>query len=124
MTARDEARDMWRVHLERGEFSLALEHCAGGSAGTGQRGAVHVRQAEAARAAGDPARAAAFYARAGAAVSLEAVCLEFMERGEDSALVGGGDGRLAHRVSSKEAGGLNSTLEASCLNPVLEGKRA
>jgi hypothetical protein len=23
------ARDMWRVHLDRNEFSLALEHCAG-----------------------------------------------------------------------------------------------
>ena len=42
VTAHDEGRDMWRVHLERAEYSLALDLCTGAA----QRGAVHLRQAE------------------------------------------------------------------------------
>ena len=27
VVCRDESRDMWRVHLERGEYETALEYC-------------------------------------------------------------------------------------------------
>ena len=50
------------------------------SAGAEQRGAVHVKQAEMALRGGEPTRAAAYYAKAGAAVSFERVCLGFLER--------------------------------------------
>ena len=82
VTVRDEGRDMWRVHLDRNEFSLALEHCGNDD----QRGAVHAKQAEMATRAGEHARAAAYYAKAGRSVSFEAVCLLFLERGQDDAL--------------------------------------
>ena len=82
VTAKDEDRDAWRWHLDRGEFTLALEKCADDA----QRGAVHARRAEMASRAGEHMRAAAFYAEAGAAVSFEAVCLGFLDRGEDDAL--------------------------------------
>ena len=82
VTAKDEDRDAWRWHLDRGEFTLALEKCADDA----RRGAVHARRAEMASRAGEHMRAAAFYAEAGAAVSFEAVCLGFLDRGEDDAL--------------------------------------
>ena len=82
VTAKDEDRDAWRWHLDRGEFTLALEKCSDDA----RRGAVHARCAEMASRAGEHMRAAACYAEAGAAVSFEAVCLGFLDRGEDDAL--------------------------------------
>lgn len=69
--AKDEARDMWWLHVERGEYARALELARNQE----QREKVHLAQAEAAIAKGDNARAAAFYARAGNAAPFESISL-------------------------------------------------
>ena len=59
MGAEDEARDMWAVHLGRGEWRAALR----AARGQPQRNAVNVAAAEAAMAAGHARRAAELWGK-------------------------------------------------------------
>jgi len=82
VVVRDEGRDMWRLHLARGEHAAALEHCPGQT----QRDVVYVAQAEAAFSDGDYLRAATFFAKAAASCPFEEVALRFVQAGEPKAL--------------------------------------
>lgn len=76
-----EARNVWRIYLERNQFELAAQYCQD----LGQRATVLVKQADQLFAAGDYLGAAAVYAQTRS--SFEAVCLRFLRINEKEALM-------------------------------------
>eukprot|EP00884_Botryococcus_braunii_P001644 jgi/Botrbrau1/11480/Bobra.0360s0007.1 len=83
VVARDEARDMWHVYLERGRFIEAFRCCSNQA----QRDAVSVAEAQAAYQAGDLLRAAGLYGRvASPSPSFQELALKFVEAAAPDAL--------------------------------------
>mmetsp|Transcript_23999 Transcript_23999/g.66689 ORF Transcript_23999/g.66689 Transcript_23999/m.66689 type:complete len:1007 (-) Transcript_23999:341-3361(-) len=83
VSIRDEGRDMWKIHLARGDYEQAAAHCFSSE----QRNAVQMEQAEAAFVAGDFQQAARLFARLDAPKpTFEQTALRFVEIGDPSAL--------------------------------------
>ncbi|KAI3432414.1 hypothetical protein D9Q98_003968 [Chlorella vulgaris] len=81
--AAGEDRDMWRVHLDKGDYAAALVHCRSSA----QRNAVYLAEAAALFEEGEYVAAAALYGKVTArSPSFEEVALRLMETGEPAAL--------------------------------------
>jgi hypothetical protein len=74
VTVHDEARDVWRIYLDRGLFDTALQYCKGHAENADK---VLLRQAEHYFALGRYQLAADYYARTSA--SFEEVALRFLD---------------------------------------------
>jgi len=82
VSVQDEARDMWRVHLDMKEYAIALANCRNSY----QRDQVYIVQADAAFSVKDFYRAASFYAKINFILSFEEISLKFINIGEQDAL--------------------------------------
>jgi hypothetical protein len=71
---KDEARDIWWLHVERGEYARALELARNQE----QRERVHLAQAESALQKNETSRAAALFARAGSSAPFESISLRLL----------------------------------------------
>lgn len=72
---RNEAQDIWNVYLDKGKYSLALEHCRT----VDQRNHVYAMQAKRHMAREEYQEAARVYARVCGQPSFEEICLKFIE---------------------------------------------
>ncbi|KAJ3693670.1 hypothetical protein LUZ60_009150 [Juncus effusus] len=82
VSTQDEARDMWKVYLDMGDYAVALSNCRSPY----QRDHVYLVQADAAFTAKDYYRAASYYAKMNYIMSFEEISLKFISVGEQDAL--------------------------------------